>query len=101
MFKSFGATLAVVACALISPAQAGGSPVSSPGDAAVITQWNGLAENAIPTSAGVILPRAYALMHIAMFDAINSIEGGYKPYYTRVPATRYASSEAAAAQAAH
>jgi hypothetical protein len=99
MFKFVGATLAV-ACALISPAQAGGSP-GSPGDAAVVTQWNGLAENAIPTSAGVILPRAYALMHIAMFDAINSIEGGYKPYYTRVPATRYASSEAAAAQAAH
>ena len=41
------------------------------------------------------------MMHIAMFDAVNSIEGGYSSYRVRIPASRYASSEAAAAQAAH
>jgi hypothetical protein len=101
MFKFLGATLALTACALTAPAQAGGSPGGSPPDATVITQWNGIAEGVIPTSAGVVLPRPYAMMHIAMFDAVNSIEGGYKAYHTRVPAIRYASSEAAAAQAAH
>jgi hypothetical protein len=60
-----------------------------------------LAEGTIPASAGPTLPRSYAMMHIAMFDAVNSIEGGYTAYRVRIPATRYASSEAAAAQAAH
>ena len=41
---------------------------------------------AIPASAGVTLPRTYAMMHIAMFDAVNSIEGGYTAYRVRVPA---------------
>ena len=30
------------------------------------------------------------MMHIAMFDAVNSIEGGYTPYRVRVPAYRIA-----------
>jgi hypothetical protein len=101
MFKFVGATLAVVAGALSSQVQAGGTAVGASSDPAVITQWNTIAEAAIPASAGVTLPRPYAMMHIAMFDAVNSIEGGYSPYRVRVPASRYASSEAAAAQAAH
>lgn len=70
-------------------------------DPAVVREWNTLAEGVIPASTGPTLPRTYAMMHIAMFDAVNSIEGGYTAYRTRVPATRFASSEAAAAQAAH
>jgi hypothetical protein len=101
MLKSVTATLAIVACALSSTVPAGSSPYGGREDATVITQWNGIAESVIPGSAGVILPRPYAMMHIAMFDAVNSIEGGYKPYRVRVPAMRFASSEAAAAQAAH
>ena len=70
-------------------------------DAAVIREWNLLAEGVVPASAGPTQPRTYAMMHIAMFDAVNSIEGGYTSYRVRIPATRFASSEAAAAQAAH
>jgi len=45
--------------------------------------------------------RAMAIVHIAMFDAVNSIGGGYKSY-TGVPAApRSASIEAAIGQAAH
>jgi hypothetical protein len=41
------------------------------------------------------------MMHAAMFDAVNSIDGSYRPYLTDVPfARRNASLEAAAAQAA-
>jgi hypothetical protein len=96
MFKSIGASLAVVVCALSSPVQAGGRDA----DAGVITQWNTIAENTIPASAGVTLPRPYAMMHIAMYDAVIAIEGGYMPYRAKVSVQPYASSEAAAAQAA-
>ncbi len=101
MLKLPFAALAVVACALIPPARAGGPPTYRDNDPAVITEWNSLAEGIIPASAGPTLPRTYAMMHIAMFDAVNSIEGDYTKYRVRVPAWRGASSEAAAAQAAH
>jgi hypothetical protein len=42
-----------------------------------------------------------ALVHVAMFDAVNAIDRTYEPYHARVPASSGASLEAAAAQAAH
>src|SRR6476619_4103606 len=49
-----------------------------------------------------IMPvRSYAIMHVAMFDAVNSIDGTHTPYLTDVPGSQNASIEAAAAQAAH
>jgi hypothetical protein len=101
MLKFVSATLVLVAGALSVPAQAGAPAVHRNDDPAVITQWNSIAESVIPASAGPTLPRAYSMMHVAMFDAVNSIEGGYTPYRLRVHAPRIASSEAAAAQAAH
>jgi hypothetical protein len=101
MFKFVSATLALAACALSSSVLAGGKPPGGADDPAVITQWNSIAEAHIPASAGPTLPRPYSMMHIAMFDAVNSIEGGYSPYRVRISAHRFASSEAAAAQAAH
>jgi hypothetical protein len=95
MFKLSLAATAVLACALAATANATPA-LRDRDDPAVIREWNSLAEGVIPT-----LPRTYAMMHIAMFDAVNSIEGGYTAYRVRVPAVRYASSEAAAAQAAH
>jgi len=101
MFKQSMAGLLLAASALTTIAHAGGTPAYRNDDPAVIREWNTLAEGAIPASAGVTLPRTYAMMHIAMFDAVNSIEGDYTPYHVRVQAWRGASSEAAAAQAAH
>jgi len=71
------------------------------GDPAVVVEWNSQLEATIPASAGPTLPRYYAMMHIAMFDAVNAIEGGYKPYTGYIPAARNASADAAVAQAAH
>jgi len=100
MLKLTFAALGLAACVLVPPAYAGNAP--KPGnDPTVITEWNTIAEGAIPASAGVTLPRTYAMMHIAMFDAVNSVEGGYTAYRVRVPAWHGASGEAAAAQAAH
>jgi hypothetical protein len=100
MFKFSLAAPAALACVLAVSAHATGTNRHLD-DPEVIREWNVLAEGVIPGTAGPSLPRTYAMMHIAMFDAINSIEGGYTPYRTRVPANRFASSEAAAAQAAH
>ncbi len=70
------------------------------GDREVVIEWNALMEATVPNSAGVTPPRGYAMMHIAMFDAVNSIEEGYTGYFVRFPAPANASSDVAAAQAA-
>jgi hypothetical protein len=70
----------------------------------VILQWNRVLMETllIPgQQPPTIMPvRSYAMMHAAMFDAVNSIEGSCTPYLTEVQGTRHASLEAAAAQAA-
>jgi hypothetical protein len=68
---------------------------------AVVIEWNQLALATVPASAGPLVARYYTLVHIAMFDAANSIERRYTPFLTDVPASSGASPEAAVAQAAH
>jgi hypothetical protein len=70
-------------------------------DAEVIIEWNQILQTHIPSNAGILTPRYYAMMHIAMFDAANSIDEEYTAYHARVPSPRGASAEAAAAKAAH
>ena len=71
----------------------------------VILQWNRVLKETVLTPGqhpATIMPvRSYAMMHAAMFDAANSIDGTYTPYLTDVPGSKKASLEAAAAQAAH
>ena len=71
----------------------------------VILQWNRVLKETVSTPGqhpATIMPvRSYAMMHAAMFDATNSIDGGYTPYLIEVPGSKHASLEAAAAQAAH
>lgn len=69
------------------------------GEEDVIIEWNRLLQSHVPP--GLVGPRHYAMLHVAMFDAVNSIERDYQRYHVRVPATPSASAEAAAAQAAH
>jgi hypothetical protein len=45
--------------------------------------------------------RAMAIVHLAVFEAVNSIEGGYKSYVGLAPAKKGTSLQAAVAQAAH
>lgn len=68
---------------------------------AVVIEWNEIALNTAPASAGPMVVRYYTIMHIAMFDAVNSIQRRYTPFLGEVHASSGASSEAAAAQAAH
>ena len=45
--------------------------------------------------------RSFAIMHAAIYDAVNAIDGAHKPYLVRLSASHFASQEAAAAAAAH
>ncbi|MBV9249289.1 MAG: vanadium-dependent haloperoxidase [Acetobacteraceae bacterium] len=45
--------------------------------------------------------RSFAIMHAAIYDAVNAIDGTHKPYLVRLGASHFASQEAAAAAAAH
>ncbi len=72
----------------------------------VILQWNRVLMETLRTPGvhpgATIFPiRSYAMMHGAMFDAVNSIDKSYTPYLIEVPTIRLASVDAAAAQAAH
>jgi hypothetical protein len=69
----------------------------------VITDWDDKAVSAIQT--GTVPPpptsfRTMAILHLAMFDSVNSIERRYKPYKVQLSAAPDTSKEAAAAAAA-
>jgi hypothetical protein len=68
----------------------------------VVLQWNEILLQSLSTpTAPVPLSRNMALVSVAMYDAINAIDRSYEPYAADVHASRGASQEAAAAQAAH
>jgi hypothetical protein len=73
------------------------------GDAVI--RWNQVLQQALRVPGAqpptIRVERSYAMMHAAMFDAVNSIERAFKPYFVEVRASRGASAQAAAAQAAY
>ncbi|HVI79920.1 MAG TPA: hypothetical protein VM715_17495, partial [Candidatus Acidoferrum sp.] len=93
-----------VPVALIGACVAFGVP--APVRANVITDWDEKAIIAVTpmTSPGNTSPymaqRMMAMVHSAMFDAVNSIEQRYRPFVARLPAALSTSKEAAAATAA-
>jgi hypothetical protein len=48
-----------------------------------------------------VAARAAAIVQAAVYEAVNSIDGSYSHYLVDIPAPRWASKEAAAAEAAH
>ena len=84
----------LIAATFITPAIA---------DADVVTEWS---EIAVATAAAgrhgaVEASRTTALVHAAIFDAVNAIDGRHAPYQIKATAPTGASQEAAAAAAAH
>src|SRR5262245_18440532 len=69
-------------------------------DGGVIVEWNQLLQSSL-TGPPFPQTRHYAMMHIAMADAVLAIEGHLRPFHVRAWAPKGASAEAAAAQAAH
>src|SRR5215472_14490678 len=84
---------ALVAVALIAPAPSA--------FADVIADWNEkVVAFVTPRMTPPAAQRVVAMVQVAMFDAVNSIERRYRPYLVQLPAPTAASKEAAAAAAA-
>lgn len=67
----------------------------------VITDWNNLAHQYLTNHTTGFEPvRGKTMVHVAQFDAVNAVVGGYMPYALTVVAPG-ASPEAAAARAAY
>src|SRR5262245_47395443 len=77
--------------------------VSQIASADVVTDWNSIAVTTVTTAERVNnrQTRDMAMVHAAMFDAMNAIRPYYTPAMVSITARGYASREAAAAQAAH
>jgi hypothetical protein len=89
-------TLVLAALAVVAP------PVEAhqQSNGNVIVEWNQLLQSSL-TGPPFPQTRNYAILHIAMADAVMAIEEQYRPFHARTWAPRGASSEAAAAQAGH
>jgi hypothetical protein len=94
--NAVGLVLAVGAwTALAAPSSAGASTV---------TRWNLNATNALIGTAAMAPPVSMvhlAMVHGAVYDAVNAIDGGYTPYLVSPAATPFDSQDAAAAAAAY
>jgi len=95
-----GATVAALTTANLAPAIAQATqPVSQ------VVQWNRMLLVIVRTPgaqpATIHATRSFAIMHAAIYDAVNAIEETHKPYLVRLSAPHFASEEAAAAAAAH
>jgi hypothetical protein len=101
-----------------SPAVTPFTPAPSVNEPAeLVRHWNSMALDATGLDHTPVLPgetrvfgeqlgptrasRAMAIIHIAMFEAVNSVLGGYESYTDIPPAKRGASVSAAIMQAAH
>jgi PAP2 superfamily len=72
-------------------------------NADVITDWNDKVVTAgvKASQAPFVHTRSAAIVHVAMFDAVNSIDRRFTRYHVQLPAAPGTSAEAAAAAAAH
>jgi membrane-associated phospholipid phosphatase len=70
-----------------------------------VVQWNrtllGIVRTPGAQPATIHPTRSFAIMHAAIYDAVNAIDGTHKPYLVRFSASPVGSQEAAAAAAAH
>lgn len=110
--------VALSGCEMTGPLDRGTTATAGPTlSPAAALEWNVVAINAsgldhTPPEPGETRPmgenmgpgrasRAMAIVHIAMFEAVNAIRGGYESYVKLPRAPAGASLEAAIAQAAH
>ena len=77
---------------------------SATAHADAVTDWNTHSVNALVTTAGqspTVSTVHLAMVHGAVYDAVNSIDERYEPYLVKVRARRWYSQDAAAATAAY
>jgi len=100
-------TVALLTAAILVPA----ASVTAAEPTDMVLEWNINAINAIqnangatPPGLGQVPPLApvnLAIVHAAIYDAVNAIDGTHKPYLLHIHAPPDASQAAAAATAAH
>src|SRR5882672_6401986 len=74
--------------------------IQAPARANVITDWDEKAVAVVTPMPPYPAQRWMGMVHVAMFDATNSIARRYKPYLVQLPTAPSTSKEAAAAAAA-
>jgi membrane-associated phospholipid phosphatase len=99
-------SLAIVCAILILDICSPGRAESATAQENPVIQWNKVLLTIVRTPgaqpATVHPTRSFALMHAAMYDAVNAIDGTHRPYLVRLERiSRHASQEAAAASSAH
>ena len=93
--RALAATLVALTVVVFAPPSAALAQ-----DAKLVSEWNH-ALFAVGLPGGPAASHSAAILHIAMFEAVNAIERAYTPFRFDIRASRGASTEAAAAQAAH
>ena len=73
---------------------------TAPARANVITDWDEKAAAVVSSMPPYRGERVMGMVHVAMFDAVNSIDRRYRHYLVQLPTDGAASTEAAAAAAA-
>jgi hypothetical protein len=81
---------------LLSPGTTYTAPVMDP-----VLEWNAIMRTTVAEDNPLLQTRSGAMMHLAVFEAVNTIVGDYKPYLGTIEAPPGASPEAAAIAAAH
>ena len=76
--------------------------LSAPARADTVTQWNAIATSALVADGQGAPANAHlAMVHGAVYDAVNAIDKRYEPYLAMPRAKRWYSQDAAAATAAY
>ena len=74
-------------------------PASARAD--VVLDWNAIASRTVSTQNPFFQARFMSITQLAVFEAVNAVNGGYEPYLGSIVAADGASAEAAAIAAAH
>ena len=62
-----------------------------------VTDWNAIMQATVASTNGIIQGRPAAIVQLAVFEAVNAIVGGYKPYLGTITAPKGASPPSPAA----
>jgi hypothetical protein len=88
--------LVILAALTVAAAHAHDRGASNP-----VLEWNEIMVDAVAELPPPDMNRFATIVHLAMFDAVNSVTREYEPYLGMLPASPGASAEAAAISAAH
>ena len=83
----------------VAESASGASEIRTTGNP--VLRWNKVASELMVDPGPIIDTRAFAILHLAIHDAVNAVERRYEPYALRERAPAGASVDAAVATAAH